>query len=258
MRRVAVTPLLLSSLMLAPAAADTIATDRPDFVESSLTVGAGRVQIETSIAQERDDSGGGDSTLFSTPTLLRIGIAEHWELRLESDGYQDWQQDGAGADVSGYADLSVGAKYHVPDSGGAGDASLGWLFHVDVDSGSSPFRGQDLRPSVRFVAEWALSDSVGLGFMPGLIYEVDEAGERYTAAIVGIVLGQSLTDHTRIFAEYAASQIASDEHGGSPQTVDFGIAHLLSNSCQIDAAVARGLNDDTADWSATLGLSMKF
>jgi hypothetical protein len=36
---------------------DTIATDRPDVVESSLTVGKWRFQIETSVGVEHDHSG---------------------------------------------------------------------------------------------------------------------------------------------------------------------------------------------------------
>ena len=67
-------------------AADTITTDRPDAVESSLTVGRGRFQIETSVAQERDKDAGTKTTVRTTPTLLRLGVTENVEIRLESEG----------------------------------------------------------------------------------------------------------------------------------------------------------------------------
>ncbi len=50
---------------------DTIATDRPDFVESSNVVGKGRFQVETSIGMDRSKSAGVRERTWATPTLLR-------------------------------------------------------------------------------------------------------------------------------------------------------------------------------------------
>ena len=56
--------LLALALTALPALAeeepDGIATDRPDFVESAQVVGRGVVQLETSLAFERDKRHGGD------------------------------------------------------------------------------------------------------------------------------------------------------------------------------------------------------
>ena len=53
-------PLILGAILMAAvapahaAADDAIATDRPDFVESSNVVGKGRMQVETSLAMDRN------------------------------------------------------------------------------------------------------------------------------------------------------------------------------------------------------------
>ena len=255
---------LLFPLVLLPALAaaedDSIVTDRPDFVESSDTVGKGRFQIETSAAIERDKVDGAESQTWTTPTLLRFGVREDLELRLESDGYTNARTDfTAGGSVTerGYQDLDVGAKWHMRDQAGA-LPSVGWLFHLTLDTGSSAFRGEDVRPSLRAVMEWDLGGPFGLGIMPGLVYDKDENGDRFTAGILGAVLGYEVNERTRVFAEIAASQIASEQHGGDIVTYDFGIAYLITNLVQVDTAVAIGANDNTPDASWTVGLSMKF
>jgi hypothetical protein len=115
---VAVLPVLLACLAgRAHAEDEPITTDRPDFVESSEVVGKGRWQIETSLAWERDREAGMKTRLFGTPTLLRLGVADHWEVRLETDGRLRLKADGAGVALRehGWSDLSVGLKWHQRD-----------------------------------------------------------------------------------------------------------------------------------------------
>jgi hypothetical protein len=71
---------------LAYAEEDKIVTDRPDFVESSDVVGKGRFQVETALEIERNRNAGIKERTTFTPTLLRVGISENWELRMETDG----------------------------------------------------------------------------------------------------------------------------------------------------------------------------
>lgn len=245
-------PLILLAIAIADArAAEPIATDRPDFVESSLTVGAHRVQVETSVAWEQD----GDARTFATPTLLRLGVSDQWELRLEGDGWL--RSTTAGERGSGLADVSVGAKYHVAGSGERGP-SLAWLVHADLPSGDRAFRGHGVRPSVRFVAEWELANDYSLGVMPGLVRESDDEGRRYTAGILGVVVGKAWTDRFRTFAEVALPQIARANDGGTIATLDLGGAWLLNDDVQLDLAYSAGLNRRTPDHAVTVGVSARF
>lgn len=245
----------------AQAADDEIATDRPDFVESSDVVGRGRWQIETSIAYERDRSGGLRTRLRSTPTLLRIGTGDNWELRLETDGALRLHssEQGLSERQRGWSDLALGLKWHQSDGDEeSGRPGLAWLLHVDVDSGSPAFRGQGLRPSLRMVAEWELPGGWSAGVMPGLYQDRDEQGRRYVGGILAAVLGKSLTADLRGFIELAGQQLAPARHGGHLITLDAGLALLLNPSTQLDLALARGLNKNSPDFAWTLGLSLKY
>jgi Putative MetA-pathway of phenol degradation len=259
--------LALSSLVacaaapLAAAADDEIATDRPDFVESSDVVGKGRIQIETSLAYERDSRDGSRTRTRATPTLLRLGISDTVELRLETEGAlrQRVREAGLTTKVSGQADLSLGAKWHVQDGDEAArQPGMAWLLHADGDTGSGAFRGQGWRPSLRLVAEWEFAGGYSLGVMPGLFVERNEAGQRYTGGLLGVVVGKSITELTRGFVEVAAQQLASGRNGGPVTALNMGLAHLLTPTVQVDTAVSWGLTKHTPDFGWTAGLSVRF
>ena len=104
---------------LAAGAADQISTDRPDFVESSDVVGAGHIQIETGFSSERNNADGIRSRTRSTPTLVRLGVSENLELRIETDGHIRSQERDQASGLTqrerGFADASLGLKWHVRD-----------------------------------------------------------------------------------------------------------------------------------------------
>jgi hypothetical protein len=68
-------------------AAKPIDTDGPDFVESSEVVGKGRFQFEADVVSERDRRNAARVTTTSTPTLLRFGVTDAIELRVETEGW---------------------------------------------------------------------------------------------------------------------------------------------------------------------------
>jgi len=241
---------------------DSIATDRPDVVESSDVVGKGRFQIETSVDYQRDKNAGVKTVSYTTPTLFRLGVSDDIELHIETDGRIRERVEALGASETqyGWADTAFGFKWHTQDGDEkTGKPGIGWVFHVDLDSGSEPFRGQGVRPSARVVFEWELPNEMSLGVMPGIISDKDRVtGERFTAGIFAAVLGKKLNDKIRVFAEVAAPQIASQKHGGTIATFDLGAAYLLTKYTQFDVATRFGMNNDSPDFAATAGLSIKF
>ena len=250
----------LSSAALAAEPDDTIATDRPDFIETSKTVGHGRLQIETSIARERNSDAGVKTTTFSTPTLLRYGISPSLELRLESDGYMRERTLDTTAFTDnvarGAADLSMGAKWAMQEGEGA-TPSIAWLFHADLPSGSGAFKGEGVRPSVRTVLEWELPLDFSVGVMPGLVYD-KAAGDRFVSGIFAVVVGRQWTARFRTLAEVAGRRLTSSRHGGPVVTYDLGAAYLVTKNVQVDTMFSWGANRYSPDFAWTTGLSMKF
>lgn len=235
-----------------------VVADRPDFVEAATVVGRGRIQVETSTSFSRSDNGFGvDVDTWATPTLFRIGVSDRVELRVESDWYVRSTVAGS-VSVDGFADVAVGAKISLAN----GEAltltpATAVLFHVDLPTGSNAFSGTGARPSARFVAEWELPGNVGLGVMPGVIYD-NSGTDRFFAGILGVVASKGWTERFRTFAEVAFEQIASDSNGGVVANFDFGGTFALSETVQLDAASSLGLNDRSEDFAVTIGLSAVF
>lgn len=259
----------LSALLLAAPAAhaagdDAIQPDQPGIVESSSTVGKGRALLETGIGYQRDKSDGVRSRLASTPTLLRFGFADDWEFRVETDGYQRLRAtDATGTTrASGWADTALGLKWHVQDSDGdKRQPGLAWLLNVDMDSGSSAFRGQGLRPSLRLTAEWDLPNDWSAGLIGGLYRdrrEADAGGGHYVGGLLGASLGWPINERWKGYVELAGDQLASTRNGGRSISAGTGVTWLLDRRLQLDASLNRGLTKQTADWVLGLGVSIGF
>jgi hypothetical protein len=227
-----------ASLVSQPAWAEDegLSTDRPDFVESSNVVGKGVLQIETSFAHERDRSGGVKTSVRSTPTLLRYGLSEALELRLESDGLlrQSVTDAGGTARARGTGDASLGLKWHVRDGDeDSGKPALALLAHLDMDSGTAAFRAPGKVPSLRLVAEWELPGDASFGVMPGMAYAVsDTTGQRYWSGILAATYSRPLVGALRGFVELAGQTLRSKRNGGNVVTFDAG---LTSTACAADA-----------------------
>ncbi|AVR97926.1 transporter [Pseudoduganella armeniaca] len=254
----------LLGLILLPAAAhaqgddDKIDADRPDFVDASRVLGKGRWQLEGGYAVERDREAGVRERTGSTPLLLRYGATGTTELRVETEGRMRYRADGPGVRERerGWDDVTLGAARHLADGGGA-RPSLGVIADVTFATGSAQFRGAGVRPSLRAVAEWELPRGLSLGVMPGLVRDHAQDGRRAINGLLGISLGKDWSDSLHGFVELAAPRIARVRNGGTEATFDVGAAWMVSQHCQLDAAVMRGLNHRTADLAWTVGFSFR-
>lgn len=242
---------------------DGIATDRPDFVESSVVVDKGRVQLELGVNLERSHSAGLRGRVQTTPALLRVGLGHDLEARIETDGMIRARvtDDSTGITTrsSGFSDVSLGLKWHSSDGDEkTGAPSTAWLFHLDMNSGSAPFRGDGVRPSLRFVAEWELPGDTSIGVMPGLARDTDDNGRRFTAGILAVTVSTEIAPGWHAFVELAGQRLASRARGGNLATLDGGVAYLISPDMQVDASFQRGITRNTPFLGLGLGWSIRF
>lgn len=241
---------------------DALSTDRPDFVESSNVVGKGVFQVETSLAWERDRRNGVETRTRSTPTLLRYGVTESVEVRIESEGLLRQTVSGGGVSGtdSGTADASLSAKWHLRDDDQAsGQAALALIAGIDFDSGSRAFRGAGKVPVVRLVAEWDLPQDASVGVMPGVFYGKDDVtGERYWGGILAATYSRPLSASLRGFVEIAGQELRSTRHGGNTVTFDTGVTYAIDRDTQLDFSINVGLNDRTPDLALAIGFSRRF
>lgn len=255
--------LALALPLAAQADDDGLIPDRPDFVESSSVVGKGRFQLETGFQSERHKADGVKERVTSTPTLLRFGLSDTLELRVGTDGYGRIRSEDTTTGITvrerGTNDLDLGIKWHTADGDAAtNQPSTAWLLHADVDTGSAGFRGDGVRPSVRFVAEWELADEWSVGVMPGVFFEKNDDGDRYTGGIAAVTVGKGWTDQLSTYFEIAGQQLASKKNGGHVVTYDMGATYALTRDLQVDAGFSWGLNRNTPDFAWGVGVSVRF
>lgn len=206
-------------------AAQPIDTDGPDFVESSEVVGQGRLQFEANLAREHAARAAGQHTTTSTPTLLRLGVAQALELRLETEGRVEVRNDDS--TQTGRADVALGVKWHSQDRDPtAGIPALSWILHFDA------------RSSLRAVATWDLPEDFALGLMPGIKLGTTPNGERFVSGIFGAALNRRWTERFRTFVEVAAPQIATKRDGGTSLSWSLGAAYLINNDWQLGVRAA--------------------
>jgi len=239
---------------------DPIIPDRPNVANSSQVVGGSRVQLEIGVNWDRQRDDDLHERTLTTPTLLRIGLSETTELRVETDG-RSIEHDvdpatGARTTIAGWEATSIGFKWHVADAEGNRPA-LGLIGKAALPTGSTALRARGIRPQLVLAAEWDLPKGWSLAVTPGAGADVDEHDARYGYAILAASLGKKFTQHAQGFFEVAAPQIASASHGGSQAQVDAGVSWLLNKNCQLDAMVVHGLNKNTPNLGLAFGLSLR-
>jgi outer membrane putative beta-barrel porin/alpha-amylase len=261
--RIAISVLAVHSALSDARADPPIDTDGPDFVESTEAIGKSRFQFETGPSLQRDSRNGRNHTTLTTPTLLKYGVSQDAEARIETDGrtsvsgiHESGTTDSA---RRGIADAAIGLKWHAQDRNSAtGAPAVAWILHVEMPTGTDGMRGRGARPSLRSVIGWNFSYDVTLGVMPGVKYEARADGHRYGSGILGIVLGKRWSDRFRTFVEASAPQIATSANGGIILFKDVGAAYLITNAWQIGGRIGWAANNNTPSGYALLSLAAKF
>lgn len=207
---------------------DLINPDRPGIADGSATVRRGSWQIELGL--ERDDQD--NEHLTSTPLLLRYGLSDRLELRVETDGYVRAQN------ATGIAPAAVGFKYHFA-------GSYGVIVAVSPPSGSSDFKSEDTTGDVRLAADFACGEK--WAFNPNIGVAVDPDT---TSLLAALTVQYNLSPTLNVFADGGSS--------GSSILLDGGVAWVLAPDTQLDASIGWGAHGDAPDRFVSVGYSRRF
>lgn len=266
-RRVVVAGLLVSLLAaggaqkaVAEGSEGPLITDRPDITESAAVVGHGRFQVETSVLYQVTRLNANEEDVFSTPTLLRVGVGERFELRLGSNLYtrQDITLGGQNTTDSGLSPLSLGAKVRIAD----GDETLlrpgvAILVQAELPSGASVFKVRRATGQLLLAADSDITDALGLGVNIGVVVFETNAEEVRTGGLISAALGYGFTDVIGAFLEFAGSGVglAADDQ---LFVLDAGLVYLFGLNMQVDLAGGVGLNEKSVpDVFVTVGFSFR-
>lgn len=239
MRRAAAL-LVAGVLTSAAAGAEELVGDRPDFTESAVTVGAGRVQLEAGATLTE---AGRVTELTAGEALLRLGIGERWELRLGLNSYARVDLLG-GAELEGFEDPSLGAKLALLDPGDGGTA-LALLFGSSIGVGDDEVGSDEEQPEVKLLLGVPLAGQAELGVNVGYARPVD-GGRRFGQLVASVAAAWPVADRVGVFVEvYGFSR----EAPGGPESTYFdgGVTFALGPDLQLDARAGTGLSGNDVD-----------
>jgi len=206
---------MVLAFAFAARAQDVINPDRPGIADGSSVVPRGWFQIE--IGAERDDD------VWATPTLLRYGVTDSFELRVETNGYDD----------GSLAPVSIGFKKHF-----ASTPSLGVIGRWFVDDSSGDLR---LAADMELNDKWSINPNIGVA------YEDSSA-----SGLAAMTVQYNINDNVNVFADGAL------ETPGQV-IVDGGIAWIIGTRTQLDFSVGWGAHgDNVPDRFVSAGISRAF
>lgn len=235
----------------APAADDLINPDRPGIADGSAVIGPRRFQVELGWQQEEHNDGGVGQRLQFTPLLLRFGLTDRWEARVETNGYVRSRTvggKGGAATTDGYAPVSLGAKlnFQPADDKRPYKPSLGVIGRVFVPSGSSDFGSHRFTADLRLAMDqnltnrdnagnWSWNPNLGLGW-----YE-DDSGKTFLTGLVAATL--NYVDRTKRWNPFVDFGLLAPEarRGRTQVVVDTGVGWIVARDTQLDASFGTGV-----------------
>ena len=233
---------------------EPLVTDRPDFTESSSTVGRGVLQLEGGVTFSNFRSGTKVTT--AGEILARWGVAEKLELRFQLPSYS--LERSSGADGTGFLSSGIGLKYELAQ--GRGDGFIGGMeaaliASTTVPTGTSDFASSKWQPAAVLAAGWELGPNVGIVGNLGISRPADDEN-RYTTLWVSVALGVGLTEAASVFIElYGFNR--EEARGPNTATFQTGLVYLVNPDLQLDARVARRLTGRGVDFLVGAGLSWR-
>ena len=236
---------------------DPIATDRPDFTESSTTVGAGVAQIEAGYTYTRRSNEQLRSHAWGEP-LLRVGVVADWiELRAALAPTSEIANIvGNGLKESGVEDLYLGVKIGLT-------AQSSWLPELSVvpqmtfPTGNTHFTSGRTLPGCNLIYGWDITESLSSTGSTQFNFAVN-GNDTYVEWAQSWTLGLALTDTVGCYSEWFAIIPNGSFSMATEQYLDGGLTWRLNDDIQLDARVGTGLNDAAADFFGGIGLSMRF
>ena len=234
--------------------------DRPDFTESSTTVGLGVKQLEMGYTYTYDNDGTTRTKSHSYPeTLWRIGMYAEWlELRIAYNYGDVYETTGAVETVtSGGEDLYLGIKIALtPQDGVLPETAL--VLQSTVPSGDDVFSAGDALPGFNYIYSWALDDDWSLAGQTQWNRAVDgQTGDAYSEFSQSIAIGKGFTDKLGGYYEWYCLIPDGADTEPVEHNMNGGITYLVHNNLQLDFRVGFGLNDKSDDYFVGTGLILR-
>jgi hypothetical protein len=229
-----------------PAPGSEIATDRPDVTNSSLVIPAGSLQLENGL---NTTGGSAGRTFDGSNSRLRFGIAPCLEILADLPSYTATLR---GMPDSGFSDFTPAIKYQfssLPEHW-----SLSMTAGAGLPTGSTAVAGFGIQPYLQLPWSHELGDGWATNGMFTQFFAPADPVNRFTTEATFSV-EKRVTSRADVFVEYVGDYRAV---GANSQSINVGGGYLLTDTQQIDAHLAVGLNRNSPNYTVGIGYSVRF
>ena len=212
----------------------TIITDRPDQTESSSTVSAGTLQLETGILVEYSPSGAlSQSRILAPTTLFRYGLNKAVEFRLLSQ-FESVKSPYAEKATKGISDLEIGTKIQLLRQEGV-NTEIAILSHLIIPTGSRGLSSEDYGSISKLSISHELSELTSLGYNVGYNYFNTGKGDLTYSAALGVAVNNKVGIYIEPYGELIDFEVYE-------ASFDAGFTYLLRDNFQLDFSFGTGIN----------------
>ena len=216
--------------------------DRPGVGTGTGIVGKGKVMWEAGMAYDYE---GGEKTFTFCNSLLRYGLTNNWEMRLELNGLHTWGDD---FHTTGLDAVNLATKVRLYEGEDA-VPSVALLTGLTLPVGSEAFRPSHIAPSLTLLADHDVTDRLNIAYNAGLEWDGETAAPTTFAALC---LGYQLNDRLGAYIEnydYFAKGMKSQWN------MDLGLNWMASRRVQLDVAGCFNLRHIKDSYGISFGVA---
>ncbi len=245
-----------------PDPAASMNTDRPDFTESSRTVGQGVTQWELGYTYSYNDDNGVQARSHNYPeALLRAGILADWlELRVGWCYAEQVAQTTGGSRERSYGseDLYLGFKIGLtPQDGWLPEMAL--IPQMMVPIGSGGLTAGECLPGINWIYSWELNDRWVVAGQTQLNRALDTVTNRpFLDVSQSATMGLGITERLGGYLEWYVMIPDGADVDPTLHYLNGGFTFAVNADLQLDARVGRGLSQSADDYFAGSGLVFRY
>jgi len=238
---------------------DLISPDRPGAATPPSVMDRGVFQIETCF--ETQNARPPDAPALRTddfPTLVRYGIGHGLEIRMESNTVSHAQA------VTGFADMSVEAKWLARDRPPGRAPSVGFLPSVSFPSGSSDFSAGKVQAGVTGLLGWTLPSGTSLALDVGLARVVESTDSSYvwqvawqTAFQIPLRREWAISGDLFVGNQRRSIRLGAGERIEHALGLDAGVEYYPNPVTQLDLTIIQTFAEPGSATAVQLGFSRR-
>jgi hypothetical protein len=240
---------------------EPLESDRPDFTDSSTTVGYQRLQIESGYTFTQAIGGDPTHDAQDLPELLvRYGVAERLELRFSWDEGMVFDRftdlnSGRVVTENGSTDVDFGFKYAISKQNKWRPESA-VVVSVSAPVGAPAQSSRQVDPFVNYLYSWEFTKKLSLNCSTGSLWTA-ESGDRFSRFSQSASVEYELTEKLHVFNEWYAF-FRRDSTDNRPQhNYDAGLTYLVTPNFQLDWRAGLGLSETADGFFTGCGLTIR-